>query len=110
MTGIVLAVSSAIFLIFIGFPLFTLQPSGQAGSPLESQPQSAQEINNVSNEINSCIASPSANCDQEMQQISLFCGQNPGQEQNYPFCSDPRVQMYLQHRNMDQIRVNGGQG
>lgn len=107
-TGIILAISSVFFFIFVGFPLFGQQPDSQGGSPFSSSVQSPQEISTIASDIDSCIASPSSDCDQEMMQVSKFCEQNKGQEQNYPFCSDSRVQMYLEHRNMAQITVNGG--
>ena len=107
-TGIILAVSSAAFFIFIGFPLFN-QPSGnQVGSPFTNSIQSPDTISTIANDIDSCITSPTSDCDQEMQQVEKFCQQNKGQEQNYPFCSDSKVQIYLNQRNMQQITVNSG--
>lgn len=107
-TGIILAVSSAFFFIFIGFPAVNQQPGDQIGSPFSSSVNSPDAISTIANDIDSCVANPTSDCDQEMLQVSKFCEQNKGQEQNYPFCTDSRVQMYLDHRNMAQITVNGG--
>lgn len=107
-TGIILAVSSAAFFIFIGFPLFNQQSGDQVGSPFTNSIQSPDTISTIASDIDSCITSPTSDCDQEMLQVEKFCQQNKGQEQNYQFCSDSRVQMYLNQRNMQQITVNGG--
>jgi hypothetical protein len=107
-TGIILAVSSAAFFVFIGFPLFN-QPNGdQIGSPFDSSMQSPQTISTIAGDIDACVSNPTSDCDQEMLQVEKFCQQNTGQKQNYSFCSDSRVQIYLNKRNMQQITVNGG--
>lgn len=108
--GIILAVSSAIFFLFIGFPLVSQQPGDQVNSPFSGSIQSPDAISTIASDIDSCVANPTSDCDQEMLQISKFCEQNKGQEQNYQFCTDARVKMYLDHRNMAQITVNGGGG
>ncbi|MGI0087766.1 MAG: hypothetical protein ACREBI_07370 [Nitrosotalea sp.] len=107
-TGIILAASSAFFFISIGFPFFNQQSSDQGNSPLSTSPQSPDTISTIASDIDSCVSNPTSDCDQEMLQISKFCEQNKGQEQTYPFCSDTRVQMYVDQRNMAQIKVNGG--
>ncbi|MGH2612596.1 MAG: hypothetical protein ACRDFB_06050 [Rhabdochlamydiaceae bacterium] len=107
-TGIILAASSAFFFISIGFPSFDQQSSYPGSSPLSSSPQSPDTISTIASDIDSCVSNPTSDCDQEMSQISEFCGQNKGQEQTYPFCSDTRVQMYVEQRDMAQIKVNGG--
>ncbi|MDE1763130.1 MAG: hypothetical protein KGH88_02665 [Thaumarchaeota archaeon] len=107
-TGVILAISSAFFFIFLGFPLFNLQSGEQTGSPFDSSVQSPEAISTIANDIDSCVANPTSDCDQEMAQVEKFCQQNKGQEQNYPFCTDSRVSIYLEHRNMAQITVNGG--
>ncbi len=107
-TGIIIAVSSVFFFIFIGFPLFNSQSGNPADSPFADSIQSQQTISTIANDIDSCITVPSSDCDQEMMQVSKFCVQNKGQEQNYPFCSDARLQMYVENRNMAQIKVNDG--
>lgn len=109
-TGIILAISSAFFFLFIGFPVLNQQSGDQIGSPFSSSVQSPDAISTIASDIDSCVASPTSDCDQEMLQISKFCEQNKGQEQTYQFCSDSRVQMYLEHRSMAQITVNGGGG
>ncbi|MDE1830065.1 MAG: hypothetical protein KGI25_07065 [Thaumarchaeota archaeon] len=109
-TGVILAISSAFFFLFIGFPLFNQQSGDQVGSPFTSSIQSPDSISTIASDIDSCVANPNSDCDQEMLQISKFCEQNKGQEQNYQFCSDSRVQMYIDNRNMAQITVNGGGG
>src|SRR5579863_8929768 len=106
-TGVVLAISSVFFFIFIGFPLFNQQPSDQGNSPFSTSTQSPDTISTIASDIDSCVSNPTSDCDQEMLQVSKFCEQNKGQAQNYQFCSDARVQMYLEHRNMQQITVNG---
>lgn len=106
-TGIALAVSSVFFFLFIGFPLFSQQPGGGSDSPFSGSPQSPDTVSAIASDIDSCVATPTADCDQEMLQVSKFCSQNKGQEQNYPFCADSRVQMYLEHRNMAGTTVNG---
>ncbi|GEM_PF-888758 len=109
-TGVALAASSALFFIFIGFPLFNQQSGDQIESPFTNSIQSPQTISTIASDIDSCITTPSSDCDQEMLQVSKFCEQNKGQEQNYPFCTDSRVQMYIDNRNMAQITVNDGSG
>jgi hypothetical protein len=106
-TGVILAISSVFFFIFIGFPLFNQQPSDQGNSPFSSM-QSPDSVSTIASDIDSCVSSPNSDCDQEMSQISQFCSQNKGQEQTYPFCSDTRIQMYIEQRNINQIKVNGG--
>ena len=108
--GILLAVSSVIFFLFMGYPLLTQQGNDQVGSPFSGNMQSPDAISAISNDIDSCVSNPSSDCDQEMLQISKFCDQNKGQEQTYQFCSDARVKIYLENRNMAQIKVNGGGG
>ena len=107
-TGVILAISSVFFFILIGFPLFNLQPNDQNNSPFSTSTQSPDTISTIANDIDSCVSNPTSDCDQEMLQVSKFCDQNKGQEQTYPFCSDTRVQMYIEQRNMAQIKVNGG--
>ncbi len=109
-TGIALAISSVFFFLFIGFPLFNQQSGDQVDSPFTSSTQSPDTISTIASDIDSCVANPTSDCDQEMLQVSKFCDQNRGQEQNYPFCSDSRIQMYLEHRDMAQITVNGAGG
>ncbi|HJU14127.1 MAG TPA: hypothetical protein VJ792_06675 [Candidatus Nitrosotalea sp.] len=107
-TGIILAISSGLFFVFIGFPSFIQQPNDSVDSPFTGSVQSPDALSTISSDIDACISSPTADCDQEMQQISKFCSQNKGQEANYPFCADSRVQMYLEHRNVEQSGVNAG--
>ncbi len=107
-TGIILAVSSAAFFLFIGFPLFNSPSGNQVSSPFDSSVQSPETISTIANDIDACVSNPTSDCDQEMLQVEKFCQQNKGHEQNYPFCSDSRVQVYLNQRNMQQITVNGG--
>ncbi len=109
-TGIALAVSSVFFFIFIGFPLFSQQPGDGVNSPISGSDQSPDTISAIASDIDSCITTPTSDCDQEMLQVSKFCSQNKGQEQNYPFCADSRVQIYLEHRDMARNAVNGGGG
>ncbi|MGI0046018.1 MAG: hypothetical protein ACREBB_02355 [Nitrosotalea sp.] len=106
--GIALAISSIFFFLFIGFPLFNQQSGDQVGSPFTTSMQSPDTISTIASDIDSCVANPTSDCDQEMLQVSKFCDQNRGQEQTYPFCSDSRIQMYLEHRSTAQITVNGG--
>lgn len=110
LTGIILAVSSTIFFLFIGFPLFNPGQGDQTGPPLGMSDQSPQTMSAVSNEIDSCVSNPSSDCDQVMLQVSRFCQQDQSQARDYPFCSDSRIQMYLQQRSLDQIHVNGAHG
>ncbi len=107
-TGVILAISSAFFFIFISFPLLNQQPNDQGNSPFSTSTQSPDTISTIASDIDSCMSNPSSYCDQEMLQISKFCEQNKGQEQTYSFCSDNRVQMYIEQRNVAQIKVNGG--
>lgn len=107
-TGVILAISSAFFFIFIGFPLFNQPSSDQGNSQFSSSMQSPDTISTIASDIDSCVSNPTSDCDQEMLQVSEFCQQNKGQEQTYPFCSDTRVQMYVEQRDMAQIKVNGG--
>lgn len=107
LTGIALAVSSVLFFLFVGFPLLTQPQGDQVNSPFGSSDQSPDTMSTIASDIDSCVATPTTDCDQEMMQLSKFCDQNRGQEQTYPFCSDSRIQMYLEHRNMAQITVNG---
>lgn len=110
-TGIILAVSSGLFFVFMGLPQFGLQPNDSVDSPFTGSVQSPEALSTISSDIDGCISSPTTDCDQEMKQISQFCIQNKGQDANYPFCSDSRVQMYLEHRNSAQSGVNvGGTG
>ncbi len=109
-TGVILAVSSAFFFIFVGIPLFNQQSGDQVNSPFANNVQSSEEISTIASDIDSCMSNPTSDCDQEMTQVEKFCEQNKGQEQNYPFCADSRVQMYLEQRNTAQITVNGGEG
>lgn len=106
--GIILAASSAFFFISIGLPFFGQQSIYPGGSPLSASPQSPDTISTIASDIDSCVSNPSSDCDQEMSQILQFCEQNKGQEQTYQFCSDTRVQMYVEQRDMTQIKVNGG--
>ena len=78
-TGIILAVSSAFFFIFIGFPLFNQQSGDQIGSPFTNSVQSPETISTIASDIDSCVANPTSDCDQEMLQVSKFCEQNKGQ-------------------------------
>lgn len=105
LAGILLAVSSTVFFLFIGFPLFNVNNT-QTDTPF-SNVRNNQDVSTIGNDIDACISNPTSDCDQEMQQLSKFCEQNKDQYQQYPFCSDSRIQMYLNHRNSAQIKVNG---
>ncbi len=97
----IVAVSISAF-FFIGSPMLDL--NDQTGNPGLSQ--NPESISTVQNDIESCVANPTADCDQEMQQIPKFCEQN--KDQNISYCSDPRVQMYLDQRGLLQSTINVG--
>ncbi len=101
-TGIILAASSAFVFFFLGFP-FLSQQQDQTSQFITQNPDS---VSTLASDIDSCVSSPSSDCDQEMLQISNYCKQNHGQ--NLPFCSDPRISMYINNRGLSQPTVNGG--
>lgn len=101
-SGIILAASSALVFYFIGFPFLNQQQD----QPSPFNVQNPGSLSTLASDIDSCVSNPTSDCDQEMIQISRYCKQN--KDQNIPFCSDPRVNMYLDNRGLAQPTVNGG--
>ena len=101
-TGIILAASSAIVFIFLGFPYLNQQPD----FPSPFNVQNSDTVSTLTSDIDSCVSNPSSDCDQEMIQISKYCQQN--KVQNTPFCSDTRVSAYINNRGLALPPVNGG--
>ena len=104
LTSIFLAAASAFAFYFIGSPF--LNQNDQAENPFSNLTQSPESVSTIQNDIDACIANPTADCDQEMQQIPKFCEQN--KDQNISFCSDPRIQTYLDQRGLSGPTVNVG--
>jgi len=104
MTSIFLAAASAFVFFFIGSPI--LNPNDQTVNPFSNLAQSPESVSTIQNDIDSCIANPTTDCDQEMQQVPKFCEQN--KDQNISFCLDPRIQMYLDQRGITRPTINVG--
>ena len=104
LTSIFLAAASALAFFFIGSPF--LNQNGQTANPFSNLTQSPESVSTLQNDIDFCIANPTPNCDQEMQQIPKFCEQN--KDQNISFCSDPRIQTYLDQRGLTRPTINVG--
>ena|SRR5437870_4063590 len=104
LTSVFLAAASAFAFYFIGSPI--LNQNGQAENPFSNLVQSTGSVSTIQNDIDSCTANPTTDCDQEIQQIPKFCEQN--KDQNISFCSDPRIQAYLDQRGLTQSAINVG--
>lgn len=102
--SIFLAGASAFAFYFIGSPF--LNQNDQTTNPFSNFAQSPESVSTIQNDIDSCIANPTPDCDQEMQQIPKFCEQN--KDQNISFCSDPRIQAYLDQRGLTRSKINVG--
>ena len=103
--GIILAVASASMFYFFMYPLYT--PGGQSDNPFSDFNQNPADVPTLTNDVDTCMSTPSSDCDQEMLQISKFCQQNKGS--NIPVCSDARVQQYIDMHGLARPAINTGQ-
>ncbi len=104
--GIALFLASvvAFSFYFIGSPFLSQQPSGDYF--LTNPNQNPQSISTLADDVDSCTATPTSDCDQEMLQIKQFCQQS--NDQSIPVCSDHRVQSYIDQRGLERPSVNIG--
>jgi hypothetical protein len=68
--------------------------------------QNPDSVSTLASDIDACISSPTPDCDQEMLQIKKYCTDN--KDQNYPVCSDVRVQEYVDNRGLERPTINTG--
>ena len=104
--GITLFLASVVIFsfYFIGSPFIFQQ---QAGDGLFSNmTQNPQNVSTLEDDIDSCMSTPTSDCDQEMLQIKQFCKQN--NDPNISVCSDHRVQSYIDQRGLERPSVNIG--
>lgn len=100
-----------IIVIAFGFSVyFFVSPflgSGDLGqNPISSLNQTSNSVSTLATDIDTCVANPTSDCDQEMLQITKFCKDN--KDQHLPSCSDARVAQYVDQRGLDRPIVNTG--
>ena len=99
----VIAIAFALTIYFFASPF--MSGSDQSGQipPLNQNPDS---ISTLTSDIDSCVSTPTSDCDQEMLQIKKYCADNRGQ--NISVCSDVRVQEYIDSRGLERPVINTG--
>jgi hypothetical protein len=102
-TYLVIAVAFAFSIYFIASPF--LSPSDQSGT-IPGLNQSPDSVSTLTSDIDSCMTTPSSDCDQEMLQIGKYCDANKGQ--NISICSDARVPQYISNRGLERPVINTG--
>ena len=99
----VIAISFAFTVYFFVSPF--LSSSNQDGL-IPSINQSPDSVSTLASDIDTCVSSPTSDCDQEMLQIKKYCVDN--KNQNIPVCSDVRVQEYIDNRGLERPIINTG--
>ena len=100
---LVIAISFAFTAYFFVSPF--LSSSNQDGM-IPSVNQSPDSVSTLASDIDSCISSPTPDCDQEMLQIKKYCAGN--KDSNVSVCSDVRVQEYVDNRGLERPVINTG--
>lgn len=100
---LVIALAFAFTIYFFASPFMYGSNQGGTIPPLNQSPDS---ISTLTSDIDSCVSTPTSDCDQEMLQIKNYCNNNRGQ--NIPVCSDVRVQEYIDSRGLGRPTINTG--
>ncbi len=99
----VIAISFAFTAYFFASPF--ISSSNQDGL-VPSISQSPDSVSTLASDIDSCISTPTSDCDQEMLQIKKYCADN--KDQNISVCSDVRVREYVDNRGLERPTINTG--
>ncbi len=102
--GLILASVSGFVFYFFTSPFLFQQPNQD--NPFVGSIQDPNSVSTLEGDIDSCMVTPTPDCDQELLQISKFCQQN--KDQTIPACLDSRVQQYIDQRGLDRPAVNIG--
>lgn len=99
----VIAIAFAFTIYFFASPFMYGSEQGGQIPPLNQNPDS---ISTLTSDIDTCVSTPTSDCDQEMLQIKNYCNNNRGQ--NIHVCSDVRVQEYIDSRGLERPIINTG--
>jgi hypothetical protein len=80
--------------------------SSDQGGQVPAINQNPDSISTLSSDVDTCVTTPTSDCDQEMLQVKNYCNNNRGQ--NIPICSDVRVQEYIDSRGLERPTINTG--
>ncbi|HJW19765.1 MAG TPA: hypothetical protein VJ571_04330 [Candidatus Nitrosotalea sp.] len=100
---LMIGVAFAFTLYFFVSPFLS---SSDQGGTVPALNQSPDSVSTLGNDIDTCVTTPTSDCDQEMLQIKNYCTSNRGQ--NIPICSDVRVQEYIDSRGLERPVINTG--
>jgi hypothetical protein len=100
---LVIALAFAFTIYFFASPFMSGSDQGGSIPPFNQSPDS---ISTLTSDIDACVSTPTSDCDQEMLQIKNYCNNNRGQ--NFPVCSDVRVQEYIDSRGLERPVINTG--